>query len=211
MATTDKMGIPYPASTDYVTDGATNMQDIAEQVDLKTGLIKITPTSVSGTGTSIAANGDVIVSSGSTTVQINGVFSADFVNYKIVISEYSGASGNNPAVSMGTAKTGSSHKWAGFFISSAGAFTGQGSSGTDSFNCPIVTRGTSDYAGGEITLFNPFLAQDTAFTCLGNDSDNAAIGRYMTGRHVANTSYTDFLITTAGNINTMRISIYGYN
>jgi len=47
MATTTKMAIPYPASTDLVKDGATNMQSLATQVDNKSGLILISTTSFS--------------------------------------------------------------------------------------------------------------------------------------------------------------------
>jgi hypothetical protein len=69
MPTTTKMGIAYPASTDLVKDGATNMGTIATTVDNKTGLVLLNTTTFTGVSTQ----------------SINSVFTSTFDNYYIEI------------------------------------------------------------------------------------------------------------------------------
>lgn len=175
------------------------------------GLWKITPTSVSGTGASISGS-DVVVSSGGANFTVNGVFSADFRNYKIVISDarFSGPSGI--FLSMGTSATGSSYKYAQVNVSSAGVVGGSGNAAGSYFDCPIVSRSTTDSAGGEITLFSPFESIETSIVCSGSDSDNSAIMRQMSGRLINNTSYTScyFALSGANTYSAITVSFYGY-
>jgi hypothetical protein len=56
MPTTTKMGIAYPASTDLVKDGATNMGTIATTVDAKTGLVLLSTQTFSAVGSVDFAN-----------------------------------------------------------------------------------------------------------------------------------------------------------
>jgi hypothetical protein len=176
------------------------------------GLWKITPTSVSGTGATINATGDVVVTSGSTSVTVNGIFSDNFENYLFSVSGFRGSGATGLFVSMGTVRSGTSHKFGGVSISSGGALSSDSSAGADAFSTGIVTRGSADTAGGEFKLFGPFRAEETSFTAAGNDSDNSALGRFLGGRHMLNTSYTAVIFGTFGgvNINACRISVYGY-
>lgn len=210
--TTSKMGIPYPDNNDFVTDGATDMQAIADQVDLKTGLIKITPSSVSGTGASIASNGDVTVSSGGANFTVNGCFSSDYVNYKIIISDFRSSIAAAVRLALGTAAGTTEYRFSEINVSTAGVVGGSGNAGTSSFICPIVSRGTTDSAGGEITLFSPQQSIETSFICLATDSDTSGPYRQGAGRVLNNTAYTAcyFLLDTA-TFTSIRVSIYGYN
>jgi hypothetical protein len=114
---------------------------------------------------------------------------------------------------MGTSATGTSHKWAMVFVSSAGVVTGLGSAGAAYFDCPIVSRSTTDSGGGEIVLFSPFESIETSVVCAGSDSDNGSIMRQMSGRLINNTSYTAcfFSLLGAATFTSVRFSFYGYN
>ena len=177
------------------------------------GLWKITPTSVSGTGASIDANGDVVVSSGGANLTVNGVFSTDYKNYRILVSDFKASGASSIQLSMGTSATGTSHKWAAVFVSSAGVVNGTGSAGAAFFDCPIITRSTTDSAGGEIVLFSPFESIETSVVCSGSDSDNGSIMRQMSGRLINNTSYTACFFTLLGAVTftSVRVSFYGFN
>lgn len=76
MGTTTNMSIPYPESSDYVADGATAMENIATQVDAKTGLIVMSSQSFSAVS----------------SLTIDGCFTSTFRNYRVVINVVGSAS-----------------------------------------------------------------------------------------------------------------------
>ena len=175
------------------------------------GLWKVTPTSVTGTGASIDSNGDVVVSSGGSNVTLNGVFSADFKNYKILASEFLCSAVSGLRLAMGTTITGTSHRSTQLVVPQSGVLS---ASGSDSgyFVWPIVCRSTTDSAAGNCELYSPFLPIETSFVSIGTDSDITGVGRNAYGRLLNNTSYTAcYVAVDAGNINDLRLSVYGFN
>ena len=79
MGTTNNMAIPYPESSDSVADGATAMENIATQVDAKTGLIVMSSQSFSAVS----------------YITIDGCFTSTFRNYRIVINIFGSSNGAN--------------------------------------------------------------------------------------------------------------------
>lgn len=102
MGTTTNMAIPYPESSDFVADGATAMENLADQVDAKSGLVFISTKTVTG-GTFVEWDGD-----------IDGT---KFEHYKIIgrVDNITGSSNLNCRVmSGGTPRTTNIYLWAGW-------------------------------------------------------------------------------------------------
>jgi hypothetical protein len=175
------------------------------------GLWKITPTSVSGTGASIS-NGDVVVASGGSNFTVNGAFTSDFSNYKIIIRDYKCTSASAVYCALGTSNTGTSHKFAGVYVGTGLTVSALASSGTTRFELPCVGRGTTTSTGCEFTLIGPNIAQETTFTSIGIDSDNGALYRSYSGIHTADTAYSSlyFSTDTTQTFTSIVVSIYGF-
>lgn len=102
MGTTSKMSIPYPESSDYVADGATAMENLATQVDSKSGLVFISTKTVA-TGTYVEWNGEID--------------SSKFDNYRIIghIDNITGASNIlGRVMSSGVPEGAAVYLWAGY-------------------------------------------------------------------------------------------------
>ena len=88
-ASTPIYGFPYPLGTDPVGQGAQDIKDLATAVETKfvssdasMGLVKITPTSVTGAGASITSSGSVALTANN-SVTINGCFTSQFKQYRV--------------------------------------------------------------------------------------------------------------------------------
>lgn len=215
MGTTSKMGIDYPASTDFVKDGATNMQTIADRIDFKSGLIKIVPT-VSGTGASVASNGTVTVASGGTSFTVINAFSADFEAYEIVITDMTLSTDAGILFQLRTSTTTSTTAY--YTVNGYGAanYNGLGSTVSSVANQtsfdPNVLSGAGGGGGGRFTLFNPFLAKKTVITGVGSDARTTGNGRLsFSGFHDLSTSYVSLVVSSAANFTRCRLAVYGLN
>jgi hypothetical protein len=198
-------------NTLWIYDGASWKQVAGANNYAPSGLFKITPTSVSGTGASINTRGDVVVSSGGTSFTVNGVFSSSYYAYKLVFTElrYNGAS--DTYLTLGTSVSGTAHAWSQLMTSISGiAYTG--SNGSSSWGLSIISRSAASTSGGETTIFNPFQAEETTFVSNGVDTpEPSAMQRRSAGYHTGNTSFTAFVVSAAVSFANCRLSIYGYN
>jgi len=192
MGTTTKMAIPYPEATGLVKDGWEDMKDIATQVDAKSGLVLI----------------DTLAFSSVTTQSFNNVFSANYDNYKVLITTDCN-SDTDMAFRLRASGTDNS---------TASSYILQRVSGISTTAAAI--RQTNNYIAGinvfnadtnalEMTIYRPFLAKPTLFTGqlqygLGSSSMYA-----FSVQHNQSTSYDGF--TFYGATFTGTISIYGYN
>jgi hypothetical protein len=177
------------------------------------GLWKIAPTSVSGTGVSIAANGEIVVASGSTNFTVNGAFNSSFRNYKIIVSDFVTNTVSGLSLSLGTSLTGSAHKWSTVAVPTSGSVAVTGSSGTTRWALPCVSRSSAFPGGCEVTVLQPNIATETIATGSGAEQAVDSLGRSFYGFHEANTAFTSIYFTTQASetITSCRISIYGYN
>jgi hypothetical protein len=195
MPTTTKMGIAYPASTDLVKDGATNMGTIATTVDAKTGLVLINTTSFTGVASQ----------------SINDVFSSNFTNYIINTNMKTDVF---RTVNMRLRVAGADNSTANYayqtLFASGASVSGTRTTGQTSFVYTYI-----DEVGlvGIITqIFNPFASERTVIMTKSNSfSQNAIEDANFTGVFNATTSFTGFSLLPSAGTMTGSVSVYGYN
>jgi hypothetical protein len=194
----------------YIYDGSNWLKTTTAGDRDKIGLWRITPTSVSGTGATIVGS-DVVVSSGGTDFTINGIFSASYKSYKVIISNFTSVSATDLAISFGTAKTGTSHRWAQVICNTSGTVFGQGNAGANSMQF-AVSRGSTTAVAANIEIISPFETIETSVTASSVDAGTDGIYRSTIGYHNEDVSITSLFVSTTGaNFVTCRVAIYGYN
>ena len=195
MPTTTKMGIAYPASTDLVKDGATNMGTIATTVDAKTGLVLLktyTPTSVASL--SLDAN----------------TFTSSFKNY--VIKGYLRNTTTSSTVSFkyraaGVDTTGSDYYFQELFAGST-TIVGSRTSGTTG-NLMMVLGNTWD-SNFELNLYRPQEAAISSFNSFTFRSDAVSI-MFDGGYHNQTVSYDSLSFINSSSNFTGQIQVFGVN
>lgn len=178
----------------------------------KNGLILITPTSVANTGTgstaTISANGSVSFSS-CATLSLNGVFSADYDNYMVVIRNNGTSllSIKGRMRSSGSDNTTASSYVTQYIFANGSSVSGLRYAAAD-FMALFVASATQ--RDGHIGYFyGPYLAQPTAVrsvTCYGEDGarifDTAST-------HNQSTSYDGFTMFVDSGSFSGRVAVYG--
>lgn len=148
------------------------------------------------------------ITSGSSK-EITGVFSADFKNYKIIISNFASSVDFGLKMRMGTTATGV-YYFASNTVSYAGvAATDSVAAGTE-WNIRAVA--SSLKAGATIDLFSPYEAIQTSFASQATDVRTIGIGTSATTGFINNTtSYTSFTLSVGANTFTScDVAVYGY-
>ena len=178
------------------------------------GLVPIVPTSVTlggGTATT-SANGRVAYTSATTSILLNGVFSAAYTNYRIILSNTSDGATANTSIRLsvgGTPSTASEYRvnWVYGVIGTAYAENlAASTSATMHINSTKLAAQTFD-------VINPFLTKQTFIQGNISQSDaNGTTGASTAFAHMnqAATSYDgiQWLLSSAC---TGTISVYGYN
>jgi hypothetical protein len=200
MPTTTKMGIAYPASTDLVKDGATNMGTIATTVDAKTGLILLSTTTFSAT-------------SGQS---ISNCFSATYDNYRILVDLTAVTADGDAWLRL---RTGSTDVTANYQVALRGINNVGTSADTTSASLSYFFLNKTDNGNSNhmyqstVELGYPFLAQRTTanLQIAGVDSSGNFVTLIGSSCNTNATSYESLSIgCTAGTI-TGSISIFAYN
>ena len=182
------------------------------------GLVPIVPSSVSlGTGSSsVSANGTVTFT-GSTTVQLNGVFSATYTNYRVLFHGLGSSNNNNLRSLYSVGGTASVLNYTAGFIavdySSSAAWSYVGNGG-NTYN----PMGWIDNAGNSngalaVDIYSPAVAVRTFHngftTSVAGGTANS--GGIIMGMHEAATAYDGIkFYNSAGTNMTGKISVYGY-
>jgi hypothetical protein len=194
MPTTTKMGIVYPASTDLVKDGATNMGTIATTVDAKTGLVLVKSQTI---GTTVSS------------VTVSDAFSSNFDNYKIIISGGVGSTAQNLLLTLGATVTG--YHFSGWYVSSYATAT-LVADAQQNIGSWTAGFGTTNALSGEIELQSPNLAKRTTVSIKGISTVASSVTFNFQGFLNDATQYTAFTITpNAGTMTGGTISVFGYN
>jgi hypothetical protein len=179
------------------------------------GLVPIVPPTVSVSGGTATANTLGVVSfTGATSIILNGVFSSQFVNYKMVINVTTGPAVDNQALRMrlpGAGSTSYFHSGVRQFGTSIDTAASLGAS-VAQFFLGVAGR---DAAGSssDVTIFAPFVNQNTKYSCQngGNSTASEQQSHTLRGRLNDTASYTAVEIyPSAGNISGT-IQVYGYN
>ena len=173
-----------------------------------TGLNKIVPTSISGTGATVSASGKITLSS-CTAVTVNGVFSADYNNYLILLEGLSTSwAGVNIQVSSGGTPATSSYGYRVLYSSFSSGPSITGSNGLSS-----MYYGTSGnlFSGCRMTIYSPFLSGQRIgmtgeYTAI--DGSNNEGGNYWGWLNSTN-SY-DGIKVNIGSAFTGTLVVYGY-
>jgi len=194
MGTTSKMSIPYPASSDLVKDGATDMQSLAEQVDAKSGLVLLNTTNFTA----------------QSSVSVDDVFSSNYDNYKIIVNAQT--NGGSAQVRMrlrvsGTDASGTNYNGSQtYMIYSSTTVNGGASSANSSFFLADFANGIKGIS--EISLGLPNIAERTTYLHNGFHPPYWFNGGAEQNLSVA---YTGFTIFPASLTITGSIYTYGVN
>jgi hypothetical protein len=195
----------FSAVARTVADVYTQTQSDARFVNKNVGgLNLVVPTSV--TGGTVSANGEISIGSAVSSITINGVFSATYDNYRVVINGVDGPSVVNFNLTFPGASSGyyGSHYYDNF----AGGTTGTDRSNNSSF-LRVGVMGSQDDSNTSFDVYNPFIAKRTAIS--GTFYGDSYTGWF--GGTLANTvSYNGFIISPGSStMSGGKIRVYGYN
>ena len=182
----------------------------------KAGLALITPTSVAGTG--VTLTGSLVSFSAATSVRLNGVFSNQYNNYRVVTDTSTNVGGGDVRFlyySGGSPLT-ASYTSAGLYMGLSGGTQSNTNIGTSKQAVAYAYAGALDVAsaegGGTIDIFRPFATGVTsanfAWTSYGSNSGlQSTVGGHI---HFAGGSADGFQIYTSGTSWSGNIRVYGY-
>jgi hypothetical protein len=183
----------------------------ARDVSSRGGLTQVIPTSVtvgSGTGT-VSANGTITIS-GASNFTVNGVFSAQYENYRMVMSQTSVASGT-AGTYMKMSKAGTSSGTLYYAHSTYGLYSGTTVYGQNRNNAAdwqmlYVSTATS---GGFVEFQSPFVASSrTSIQHIGSNFDASWTAH---GHHNVQDSYDGIRFSPDSSTMSAIIRFYGYN
>jgi hypothetical protein len=190
----------------------------ARDVSSRGGLTQVIPTSVAvGSGSaSVGANGGVTFT-GATSVSLNGCFTANYDNYRIIIDSFaSSVDGTNPYFrvrSSGSDISLTNYYHAGRrMISWGGASSDMLSAGVNYFSGIEANNDTNTYRNYILDVQNPF--KSTNVTMLFNTATQVGGSYYGTGIYFgmyrANTS-VDGISLILSTATSGIVRAYGYN
>ena len=142
------------------------------------------------------------------SVTVTGAFSADYDNYKIIVSGGVGSTSSSIGLRLSASATG---YYAGLiygsYSGSAVNFIGTNNGASFSF----AGVGTTNSLTANIELLNPFAAKTTGISNAYIDSATTGSAGTVTGFHNSATSHTAFtLLVGSGTITGGTIKVYGY-
>ena len=154
--------------------------------------------------------------SGVASQSINDVFSATYLNYKIIWSIDTSAASVELSMRLrisGSDNTSTNYNWARGYSGQAGAFSGTGSGASANateFNI-AASSGTRTCQVVQ-DICRPFATDHTSFTNLGQyfDSVSNFYGGFSHGSTSVTTSYTGFTFFPGSGDMTGAVSVYGY-
>jgi hypothetical protein len=175
----------------------------------KNGLILLTPTSIAYTGTSatISANGSVEFSA-CTALSLNGVFSADYDNYQIVVRHSLGAGDNT--VGFRLRNSGSDDSTANSYVYQALYASGTSIIGVRlTSNTTYHLTSSTTKSGDIINVYGPYLSQPTAIRNVSVSGSSSATIQDVASTHNQSTSYDGFTIYPPASNLSGRVAVYG--
>jgi hypothetical protein len=170
------------------------------------GMVLLTPTSIAYTGTSasIGTNGSVEFTACS-SLSLNGVFSADYDNYMMVMRQDSSSALNIG----GRLRSGSTDTITGYFYQNL--FAGSTTVSANRYNTAqwnVTDAYATQRSGATIYVYRPYLSQTTAFrTAAVVDYQEASLHEHS-GTEITSTSYDGFTFFSSNSF-TGVVSVYG--
>jgi hypothetical protein len=178
------------------------------------GLISMTPSSIAHSGTSATINADGGVDfTAVTSLSLNGVFTSDYDNYLLVISETLGT-GTAESLQIrfraaGTDATGSNYTWQ--LINATGSTVSGSRSSSQTLGRIANSSASSPNANGHtVHIYGPYLAQPTAWRSVDVNSNGAASILDAAGTHSLSTSYDGCTILIPASSISGTVHVFGY-
>lgn len=178
------------------------------------GLTSIIPTSVAGTGVTLNSTTGVVSFSASSTITINGAFTSEFKNYKIIANPYGSATGLSLFANLCLAGVANVVTYYyGGSSNAAGSATLTAHTGSNLTKWDVgrihLNPGFSFTA---MDIFSPQTSgQTTIDFCNFGDTGGGPIAIKASGMHLASVSYDGIQFTLSSGSITGTIQIYGYN
>jgi hypothetical protein len=216
--TDDQFLTKTSASSTYLTQaaGITAATASATYAPLAAGgLVQIVPTSIavgSGTG-SISSNGTVSFSGSCSSVSVNGCFTSNYKNYKIVINCISANS--TPTLYLRVRSSGTDNG-SNYYYAASWRQTSTSTFNTDNGDPSsvfVIAKLGNNQTLSNIEIGSPFEGVQTSYSSNSGALDNTNEGYTMwAGGSLSNTvSYDGFtILSSSGNLTSGTISIYGY-
>jgi hypothetical protein len=202
-----------------VDDNSSQWVEIRSEISTaQVGLVPVVPTSIavgSGTG-SVAANGAVTFT-GATTVSLNNVFTASYLNYRIVlrcVGTNLGAATYFRLRSAGTDRTNTNYYYGGYISreTGAGGVTSWSGNNQTVFDVNRLWNGTQGTTS-TMEVFNPVDASNaTGFSSLSWSNDGSGgFGNSFQGLHSLSNTNDGFTLWLSSGTFTGTLKVYGYN
>jgi hypothetical protein len=172
------------------------------------GLWRVTTCTVSSVGgtAATASNGVVTIGSGNTSVTVSNAFSADYENYKIIVTGGAASATNVMRMTLGSTSTG-------YYYAGKARTYGGADLNIDALNAAFWYSGEGAVNGliANIEIQRPFSADETMFSTIftppRTDSYWISAGGYLANT----TSYSAFTFTASnGTWTGGTIRVYGY-
>jgi hypothetical protein len=203
MPNTSNYNLPYPVSTDFVKDGADDIQALADGVD---GTLS---TALGGTYPGLRLVKKQAIGTAVASVVVTDAFSATYENYKIIVSGGVGSS-VGATLNMTFGSTTSGYYWAGS-ASLMAENSLQVVRGDNVANWARAGIANTNSLNGDIDVLMPNLAKKTTYksqyvqNVVGGN--NVASGGFVNN----DLQYTGFTFTAAsGTLTGGTIYVYGY-
>jgi len=189
----------YPTSTDYVKDGATAIETLADDVDATLF------TALGGAYPGLRLIKKQTIGSAVASVTVTGAFSATYDNYKIVISGGTPSASAFTRLTLGSTATGYYSGYVGATFASVVQLAGDNNANFFGF----ASYADNNFGHScNVDLFNPFATSRTTMNSNVITATNSLSGQ---GQLANNTSYTAFTITaSSGTFTGGTIYVYGY-
>ena len=177
------------------------------------GLVVMTPSSISYSGTSASINADgSVVFSACTSLSLNGVFTADYDNYMVVMRTDDAGTGYNYYARLrasGTDEASGSNYYTRQSLYATGSSITAGRSADPAFR--VKETGTSE-SGFTMYLFGPYLSQPTACRTVVVDSAYSASIYENANTHSLSNAYDGITMVSLNSISfTGLITVFGFN
>lgn len=173
------------------------------------GLVAVAPTSIANSGGSASLSDYTVSFSGVSSVSLNGVFSGDYDNYRVVLSISDASAGGNTYFRV---RASSSDLTTSYYYGFR--YTNFGGSGGDSVGSNagyvLLTYAPTGATSASADIIAPYLAQKTTIHFHGINTETAGNSRSGSGMVNNSTAYDGFTIYPASGTITGTISVYGY-
>ena len=191
----------YPTSTDYVKDGATAIETLADDVDATLF------TALGGAYPGLRLVKKQTIGSGVSSITVTDAFSATYQNYIIAVSGGAASTNTSGTLKFGATTTG--YFYALIYSVGSNALACESNSNYTSINYSFAS--TTNGLRGNIEVLNPFLASATTVQAKGVLGETFGFAGQQCGGINNTTSYTSFILApTSGTITGGTIYVYGY-